>query len=221
MVEKKKKTKKAAAQVRPPKPRPKKAAPAKAARPARAARAASSPAAPAAEKPRAPKKAAAAARAEGVASPTGTRPLGIHDLSPAFGSTHYRKRVGRGPGSGHGKTAGRGSKGQKSRTGYRHMRGFEGGQMPLHRRVPKRGFTNIFRREYEIVNLSDLGRFESGAKVTPELLASHRLARGRRPVKILGDGKIGKPLEVSAHKFSASAQAKIEAAGGRCEVIPR
>jgi len=147
--------------------------------------------------------------------------LGIHDLRPAFGSTRSRKRVGRGPGSGHGKTAGRGNKGQKSRTGYHHMRGFEGGQMPLHRRLPKRGFTNVFSVEYDVVNLSDLDRFESGAKVTPELLASHRLAHGRRPVKILGDGQIGKPLEISAHRFSASAQAKIEAAGGRCEVIPR
>jgi len=151
----------------------------------------------------------------------GSPALGIHDLRPAWGATHYRKRVGRGPGSGHGKTAGRGYKGQKSRTGYRHMRGFEGGQMPLHRRVPKRGFTNIFRVEYDVVNLSALDRFEAGEKVTPELLATHRLAHGRRPVKILGDGEIGKALQVSAHKFSASAQAKIEAAGGRCEVIPR
>ncbi len=153
--------------------------------------------------------------------PASSAPLGVHHLRPAFGATHSRKRVGRGPGSGHGKTAGRGSKGQKSRTGYRHQRGFEGGQMPLHRRVPKRGFTNVFRVEYDVVNLSALDRFESGTKVTPEMLASHRLARGRRPLKILGDGQIGKPLEVSAHKFSAGAQAKIEAAGGRCEVIPR
>jgi large subunit ribosomal protein L15 len=152
---------------------------------------------------------------------SGPPPMGIHDLRPASGATHSKKRVGRGPGSGHGKTAGRGSKGQKSRSGYRHMRGFEGGQMPLHRRVPKRGFTNIFRVEYDVVNLSALDRFESGTKVTPDVLASHRLARRSRPVKILGDGQIGKPLEVSAHKFSAGAQAKIEAAGGRCEVIPR
>ncbi|MGH7185022.1 MAG: 50S ribosomal protein L15 [Pseudomonadota bacterium] len=145
----------------------------------------------------------------------------MHDLAPNAGATHSNKRLGRGPGSGHGKTAGRGSKGQKSRSGYRHMRGFEGGQMPLHRRVPKRGFTNIFRVEYDIVNLSDLDRFEAGQKVTPESLASLRLARKSRPVKILGDGEIAKALNVSAHKFSASAQAKIEAAGGRCEVIPR
>jgi len=146
---------------------------------------------------------------------------GIHDLRPAPGATHYRKRVGRGPGSGHGKTAGRGYKGQKSRTGYRHMRGFEGGQMPLHRRIPKRGFTNIFRVEYDIVNISDLDRFDAGAAVTLEALAQRRLARRSRPVKILGDGEITKALTVSAHKFSASARASIEAAGGRCEVIPR
>jgi large subunit ribosomal protein L15 len=129
--------------------------------------------------------------------------------------------VGRGPGSGHGKTAGRGYKGQRSRTGYRHQRGFEGGQMPLHRRLPKRGFRNIFRVEYDIVNLSDLDRFESGAAVTPETLTELRLTRKNRPVKILGDGKVQKALTVSAHKFSASAKAGIEAAGGRCEVLSR
>ena len=149
------------------------------------------------------------------------RATGVHDLAPAPGATHARKRVGRGPGSGHGKTAGRGEKGQKSRSGYRHQRGFEGGQMPLHRRIPKRGFTNIFRVEYDIVNLSDLDRFETGQKVTPAELAAARLARASRPVKILGDGEMKKALNVTAHKFSASAQAKIEAAGGRCEVIPR
>src|SRR5713226_317873 len=143
--------------------------------------------------------------------------LSLNSLPAPPGANRDRKRLGRGPGSGLGKTAGRGSKGQKSRSGYRHMRGFEGGQMPLHRRVPKRGFTNIFRVEYDVVNLSALDRFESGTKVTPDVLAFHRLARRRRPVKILGDGQIGKPLEVSAHKFSAGAQAKIEAAGGSCE----
>ena len=156
-------------------------------------------------------------------APVDSRPraTGLHDLGPASGATHSTKRVGRGPGSGLGKTAGRGSKGQKSRSGYRHQRGFEGGQMPLHRRLPKRGFTNIFRIEYDIVNLRDLDRFEAGQKVTPVDLADQRLARKSRPVKILGDGQIQKALNVSAHKFSASAQAKIEAAGGRCEVIPR
>jgi large subunit ribosomal protein L15 len=146
---------------------------------------------------------------------------GLHDLRPAPGATHSRKRVGRGPGSGHGKTAGRGNKGQKSRSGYRHLRGFEGGQMPLHRRVPKRGFTNVFRVEYDIVNVSDLDRFEAGTAVTPQALAELRLARASRPVKILGNGEIAKALTVSAHKFSAGARARIEAAGGRCEVIPR
>jgi large subunit ribosomal protein L15 len=101
------------------------------------------------------------------------------------------------------------------------MRGFEGGQMPLHRRVPKRGFTNIFRVEYDVVNLSSLDAFEAGDTVTPEKLAERRLARARRPVKILGDGEMKKPLTVSAHKFSASARARIEAAGGSCEILNR
>ena len=179
----------------------------------------------AARKPAAPKvekvaKPAPAAKAPAPAD-VRPRPTGVHDLAPAAGATHDRKRVGRGPGSGHGKTAGRGHKGQKSRAGYRHQRGFEGGQMPLHRRLPKRGFTNIFRVEYDVVNLEALDRFEAGQKVTPAELTAARLAHGRRPVKILGDGEIQKALNVSAHKFSASAQAKIEAAGGRCEVIPR
>ena len=210
MVEKKKTTKKkpaAAAKSKPAKAAPK--APAKAAAPA-------APAPAAARAPRAPRPARKAA--DTAARPPAT---GVHDLAPAPGATRSRKRVGRGPGSGHGKTAGRGSKGQKSRTGYRHQRGFEGGQMPLHRRLPKRGFTNIFRVEYQIVNLSDLDRFEAGAAVNPETLSAVRLARKNRPVKILGDGKIQKALTVSAHKFSASAKAGIEAAGGRCEVLPR
>jgi len=190
-----------------------------------AVRAAAKPARPAAEaadvkrEKRESKVAAAAQRHE--TERRGSEGLGVHSLGPAWGATHYRKRVGRGPGSGHGKTAGRGNKGQKSRSGYRHQRGFEGGQMPLHRRVPKRGFTNIFRVEYDIVNVSALDRFDANVKVTPELLVEQQLARKSRPVKILGDGEIAKPLAVSAHKFSASAQAKIEAAGGRCEVIPR
>ena len=189
--------------------------PAKAARKKAAAAPAPPPAVSKKEKPARP------ARKEAAASPARPAPFGIHGLAPAPGSTHYRKRVGRGPGSGHGKTAGKGNKGQKSRTGYRHQRGFEGGQMPLHRRIPKRGFTNIFRVEYDIVNLSDLDRFEAGQAVNPETLAAARLSRRNRPVKILGDGQVGKALTVSAHKFSAGAQAKIEKAGGRCEVIPR
>ena len=148
--------------------------------------------------------------------------FGLHDLKPADGSKNKRAfRVGRGQGSGNGKTAGRGHKGAQSRSGFKFKRGFEGGQMPLHRRVPKRGFTNIFRVEYDIVNLSDLDRFQAGQAVNPETLAAARLSRRNRPVKILGDGQVGKALTVSAHKFSAGAQAKIEKAGGRCEVIPR
>ncbi len=208
MVEKKKKTTKKAA------PAARKPARAAAKAPSTAKAAAARPAAPQAAKP--PKAARKAA-----ASPSRPAATGVHDLAPAAGATHYRKRVGRGPGSGHGKTAGRGHKGQKSRSGYRHQRGFEGGQMPLHRRLPKRGFTNIFRVEYDVVNISDLDRFEAGAAVTPETLSASRLTRKNRLIKILGDGQIRKALTVSAHKFSASAKASIEAAGGRCEVLAR
>ena len=208
MVEKKKTTTKAT---------PAKAAakaPRKAAAPARKAPATASSPAP---------KAARPPKATRAAAPIDNRPAatGVHDLAPAAGATHYRKRVGRGPGSGHGKTAGKGNKGQKSRTGYRHQRGFEGGQMPLHRRLPKRGFTNIFRVEYDVVNIADLDRFEAGQAVNPETLTASRLTRKNRPIKILGDGEIKKALTVSAHKFSASAKASIEAAGGRCEVLSR
>jgi large subunit ribosomal protein L15 len=199
------------AREKPPAARKKAAAPPPARRPARTY-----------AKPKKERPASPVERSETPAMPPGSAVFaGIHDLRPSPGATHSRKRVGRGPGSGHGKTAGRGNKGQKSRTGYRHQRGFEGGQMPLHRRIPKRGFTNIFRVEYDIVNISDLDRFEAGAAVTLEALAERRLARKSRPVKILGDGAITKALTVSAHKFSAGARASIEAAGGRCEVIPR
>jgi large subunit ribosomal protein L15 len=142
----------------------------------------------------------------------------LHELSPAKGSTQRRKRVGRGPGSGLGKTAGRGHKGQKSRSGYHRLLGFEGGQMPLIRRVPKRGFTNVFRQEYAVVNLSRLAALPEGtSEVTPETLRAAGLVRGDLPVKVLGGGEVGKALTVVAHKFSKSARAKIEAAGGRCE----
>jgi large subunit ribosomal protein L15 len=141
----------------------------------------------------------------------------LHELSPAKGSKHSKKRVGRGPGSGIGKTAGRGEKGQKSRTGYSSRPGFEGGQMPLIRRVPKRGFTNIWRREYAVVNLSQLAEIEGD--VTPEVLRELGLVRSGRKVKVLGDGEIGKALRVVADKFSKSAREKIEAAGGRCEEL--
>ena len=141
----------------------------------------------------------------------------LHELSPAKGSKQARKRVGRGPGSGIGKTSGRGEKGQKSRSGYSRRDGFEGGQMPLIRRVPKRGFTNIFKTEYAVVNLSQLAELEGD--ITPESLAGAGLVRSGKPVKVLGDGEIGKALKVTANKFSKSARAKIEAAGGTCEEL--
>jgi large subunit ribosomal protein L15 len=200
-----------------PAPRKKAAAPKAPARKKPAPKAA----APAPERPRRAPRAPRPKKQRAAEAPALPPATGLHQLAPAAGATHYRKRVGRGPGSGHGKTAGRGNKGQKSRTGYRHMRGFEGGQMPLHRRLPKRGFTNIFRVEYEIVNISDLDRFDAGTAVNPEALAAMRLTRKNRPVKILGDGQIQKALTVSAHKFSASAKARIEAAGGSCEVLSR
>src|SRR5689334_5095317 len=141
----------------------------------------------------------------------------LHELSPAKGSKQSKKRVGRGPGSGLGKTAGRGEKGQKSRSGHSRRPGFEGGQMPLVRRVPKRGFTNIWRTEYAVINVSQLAELEGD--VTPESLREGGLVRSGFPVKVLGDGEIGKALRVSAHKFSKSARAKIEAAGGTCEEL--
>jgi large subunit ribosomal protein L15 len=141
----------------------------------------------------------------------------LHDLSPAKGSTQARKRVGRGPGSGLGKTAGKGHKGGQSRSGYRLRPGFEGGQMPLVRRVPKRGFTNEFRVEYAVVNV---GKLEGlGKTVTPELLVEKGLAHKNLPVKILAGGTLLTAMTVSAHKFSAAARDKIEAAGGRCQEL--
>jgi len=142
-------------------------------------------------------------------------------LSPAPGSKQKRKRVGRGDGSGHGTYSGRGCKGQKSRSGYKMIRGFEGGQMPLIQRLPKkRGFVNIFRVEYSTVNINKLNIFESGSEVTPEKLATAGLVKSlRNPIKILGEGDINHPLSVKANKFSATAKAKIEAAGGKVEEI--
>ncbi len=144
----------------------------------------------------------------------------LHELSPAKGSKQARKRIGRGPGSGIGKTSGRGEKGQKSRSGYSRRDGFEGGQMPLIRRVPKRGFTNIFKTEYAVVNLSQLAELEGDiGDITPETLVGAGLVRSGKLVKVLGDGEIGKALKVTANKFSKSARAKIEAAGGTCEEL--
>lgn len=144
----------------------------------------------------------------------------LHELSPAKGSKQKRKRVGRGPGSGLGKTAGRGEKGQKSRTGYSSRPGFEGGQMPLVRRVPKRGFTNIWKTEYAVVNVGDIAEIAGlEGDVTPEVLVSRGLVRAGHLVKVLGGGELDKTLRVTANKFSKSARAKIEAAGGTCEEL--
>lgn len=133
-------------------------------------------------------------------------------------ATEKRKRVGRGMGSGMGKTSTRGHKGQRSRSGSRLLRGFEGGQMPLHRRLPKRGFTNIFREEYAVVNLDRLAAMNE-AEITPELLKKAGVVNGRQPVKILGNGELKSALTVRAHKFSKSAQEKITKAGGKFEVL--
>ncbi|MFQ6122188.1 MAG: 50S ribosomal protein L15 [Dehalococcoidales bacterium] len=142
-------------------------------------------------------------------------------LSPPPGSKRARKRVGRGNGSGHGTYSGRGLKGQKSRTGHRLRPGFEGGQLPLIKRLPqKRGFANIFRTEYNIVNIDKLNIFESGSEVTPEKLVAAGVVKSlRHPIKILANGEINHPLLVKANKFSAAAKAKIEAAGGKVEEV--
>ena len=141
-------------------------------------------------------------------------------LKPTPGSRKNRKRVGRGPGSGTGKTSARGENGQKSRSGYSRKRGFEGGQMPLKRRVPKRGFTNIFRIEYRTVNVDQLNELPAGSEVTPEFLRKAGLLRkGSSPVKVLGNGDLKIALTVRAHKYTGSAVQKIEAAGGKAEVI--
>jgi len=145
----------------------------------------------------------------------------LHNLRPAKGATHKRKRIGRGPGSGHGKTSGRGNKGFWSRSGSSQKRGFEGGQMPLHRRVPKRGFTNVHREEYSEINVDVLAaRFAAGATVGPEELKAARVVRKLLAgVKVLGRGTIAHALTVRAHRFSAEARRKIEAAGGKVEVL--
>jgi large subunit ribosomal protein L15 len=150
--------------------------------------------------------------------------IGLNNLKAPAGANHKKKRVGRGQGSGLGKTSGRGNKGQKSRSGYSQKRGFEGGQMPLHRRLPKRGFTNIFKREWAEVNLSRLEElFEAGATITPETLVERGLVRKslQKSVAVLGKGELSKALTISAHRFSESAKKKIEAAGGTAEIIVR
>jgi large subunit ribosomal protein L15 len=148
--------------------------------------------------------------------------MDLSNLKPPKGAKHSKKRVGRGQGSGNGVTAGRGEKGAKSRSGFKHKRGFEGGQMPLHRRVPKRGFFNLFRVEYAVVNLDALAdRFDAGTVVTPELLREQGLVKGAagQPIKVLARGDIAKALTVRVHKFSGKAAEKIAAAGGAAEPI--
>jgi large subunit ribosomal protein L15 len=149
--------------------------------------------------------------------------IGLDNLRAPKGATHKKKRVGRGPGTGLGKTAGRGEKGQKSRSGYSSKIGFEGGQMPLHRRLPKRGFTNIFKKEWIEVSLSSLEQnFEADAEVTPEVLHERGLIKkAKRDVVVLGTGEISKALRISAHRFTKSAREKIERAGGAATLIER
>jgi len=145
--------------------------------------------------------------------------MDLHTLKPAEGSKKTRKRVGRGTGSGLGKTSGRGHKGAGQRSGFNKNAGHEGGQMPLHRRLPKRGFTNIFKKEFQVVNIGDLTRCDAGEVTGDTLRASGLIKNFKHPVKILGNGEIEKAYTVKAHAFSKSAVAKIEAAGGKAEVI--
>jgi large subunit ribosomal protein L15 len=146
--------------------------------------------------------------------------VNLSELRSPAGSNKKRKRVGRGIGSGHGKTSTRGHKGQKARSGGGVRLGFEGGQMPLQRRLPKRGFNNIFRKEYTIINVKDLNRFEDGTEVTPELLLQVGLIKSlKEQVKVLGDGELEKQLVLKVHKVSGQAQDKVAAKGGKVEVM--
>ncbi len=146
--------------------------------------------------------------------------MNLHTLKPAKGSKRPKRRVGRGRASGMGKTSSRGHKGQMARSGHKHKPTFEGGQMPLVRRIPKRGFKNVNRVTYIPVNLAALDRFEDGSEVTVEILRAAGLVRGpSAPVKILGNGDLSKKLTLKVHAFSATAKAKVEAAGGVCDVI--
>jgi large subunit ribosomal protein L15 len=149
--------------------------------------------------------------------------LSLNNLHPAPGSTHKKKRVGRGPGSGLGKTAGKGHKGQKSRSGYSSKRGFEGGQMPLQRRLPKRGFTNIFKKQWIEISLAKIQEsFKAGDTVTPEILHERGLIKkAKHDLVILGTGEISKSLNVSAHRFTKTAREKIEKAGGTATQIEK
>ena len=146
----------------------------------------------------------------------------LHDLHPSPGSKKKKKRLGRGPGSGFGKTAGKGHKGLLARAGRANMAGFEGGQMPLARRLPKRGFTNVFRIEYTVVNIQTLAAQENTTEFSPAVFRELGLLKGRNSrVKILGEGDMSRPLVIEAHKFSESAKQKIENAGGQAKVIVR
>ncbi len=145
--------------------------------------------------------------------------MNLSNLKPPAGQRHAKKRVGRGMGSGRGKTSGRGAKGQRSISGFRLMRGFEGGQMPLHRRLPKRGFTNIFRKEYAVVNVGRLEKLEGDAFDPNRLVELGVIKKLRGGLKILGSGELTRKIDVMAHVFSKSALEKIQAAGGKAEVI--
>jgi large subunit ribosomal protein L15 len=149
--------------------------------------------------------------------------LGLNNLRPAAGSTHKKKRLGRGPGSGLGKTSGRGHKGQKSRSGYSGKQGFEGGQMPLQRRLPKRGFTNVFKKEWLEVSLAKLEEnFNAGDEITPEILHTRGLIKkAKHDLVILGNGDVTKALKISAHRFTKTAKDKIEKAGGSITEIKK
>src|SRR6202022_617338 len=170
----------------------------------------------------APKKAArnATPNMGNAAASNGRAAVSLSNLRPPKGSRHRKVRVGRGIGSKLGKTAGAGNKGQKSRRGYSRRRGFEGGQMPLHRRMPKRGFHNLFGVSYSVVNLEELNVFPAGETVTPELLRAHGFVRrAKDQIKVLGDGELTTKLAIHAHAFSASARDKITKAGGTFEVV--
>jgi large subunit ribosomal protein L15 len=149
--------------------------------------------------------------------------LSLNNLHPAEGSKHKKKRVGRGPGSGKGKTAGRGTKGHKSRSGYRRKIGFEGGQMPLQRRLPKRGFTNAFKKQWIEISLAKIDQnFSAGDEVTPEILRQRGLIKkAKYDIVVLGNGELTKPVRISAHRFTKSAREKIEKAGGTATVIAK
>jgi large subunit ribosomal protein L15 len=163
------------------------------------------------QKKSAPKRASAS---------SGRKPVSLSNLRPPKGSRHRKVRVGRGIGSKLGKTSGAGNKGQKSRRGYSRRRGFEGGQMPLHRRMPKRGFHNLFGVSYSVVNLEELNVFPAGETVTPELLRAHGFVRRAKDhIKVLGDGELTTKLAIHAHAFSVSAREKITKAGGTFEVV--